>query len=633
MKSKMIKKIIVFIMLLAMVNSTIWTVQASQGRNDEGRVPRSIVGTFLEWSVYTAHNNYAPADIPWKKLTHINYDFAVIKNGRASIFDDWAATGISFGEAWDSPFKGTFGQFKKLKAQNPYVKVLITVGQSIQYNGFHNAALTEESRNVFADSCVEFIRKYGFDGVNLDWEYPCVPKDYGGTPVDCGSGVDCIEISAGPEDKHNYTLLLQKVREKLDTASLKDSKQYVLTAEAPAHYNFIALQEPDLFYPYLDFINVSTYGYHESVKGNSVTGHSAPLYANPDEPQWGGTPLSNGKLNIDWAINEYRRLGVPTFKLNLGVQFYSYGWSGVESGVNPSQPGLFMPATGSPKGIWDGMAQKGCNPFYFIKANMETNPAYKKYRDDRSGGVPYLYSESLKEFYSYEDETSILLKKNYAFNNKGLGGMTVYPLSADYPSKGSTLVDIICWGEISPTPLPTITPFPTVTPTPARLEAIGYFAPDFDYAAASEKVLSGFEVGVTDGIHDAVWFAKTDSEGRFKVSLPPGYPPYSFTVRKANYLTRYFSLNQNTASEAVVSTKESPIDLWAGDMSINGLQDHAINMADIVEHIKYFNSSAGEGKYSADADFNQDGAINMTDILIIVKNFNKSGSDYPKIIS
>ncbi|MCX7748319.1 MAG: dockerin type I domain-containing protein [Clostridia bacterium] len=65
--------------------------------------------------------------------------------------------------------------------------------------------------------------------------------------------------------------------------------------------------------------------------------------------------------------------------------------------------------------------------------------------------------------------------------------------------------------------------------------------------------------------------------------------------------------------------------MWAGDV----IADAAINMSDIVQHITYFNSAAGDGKYNADADFDKDGAINMTDILIIIAHFNSSAANYP----
>ncbi len=44
--------------------------------------------------MYGGHNNYKISDVPWDKVTHINYAFATIKNNKIALFDEWAATGI-----------------------------------------------------------------------------------------------------------------------------------------------------------------------------------------------------------------------------------------------------------------------------------------------------------------------------------------------------------------------------------------------------------------------------------------------------------------------------------------------------------------------------------------------------------
>ena len=79
---------------------------------------KKIVGYYPEWGVYSGHKMYNPADMAIGKMTHVNYAFATIRNGKIAVFDDWAATGIAqqFGEAYDSAYKGALGQFKKLES-------------------------------------------------------------------------------------------------------------------------------------------------------------------------------------------------------------------------------------------------------------------------------------------------------------------------------------------------------------------------------------------------------------------------------------------------------------------------------------------------------------------------------------
>lgn len=79
-----------------------------------------------------------------------------------------------------------------------------------------------------------------------------------------------------------------------------------------------------------------------------------------------------------------------------------------------------------------------------------------------------------------------------------------------------------------------------------------------------------------------------------------------------------------------LSSKESPLIIWAGDIEIDGHSDGAINMKDIVEIIKLFNTIPRDAEYNAGLDFNKDNAINLIDIVIVLKHFNTTSNDYNK---
>ena len=101
---------------------------------------------------------------------------------------------------------------------------------------------------------------------------------------------------------------------------------------------------------------------------------------------------------------------------------------------------------------------------------------------------------------------------------------------------------------------------------------------------------------------------------------------YVLEITKTNYLKR-----NNTVSgtgEIIASTEEQPIILWAGDIEANGKQDGVINMEDIVQILKAFDSYYGSEKYIVELDLDLDGAINIGDIFIILKNYNKMTGDY-----
>ena len=129
-------------------------------------------------------------NISAEKLTHINYAFArVTKEGEIVLTNPEAP--------------GRLKQLQSLKAKNPSLKIILSVG-GWGADNFSDAALSAASRESFAKSAVTLIKRYSLDGIDLDWEYPGQP----------GPG-----IKYRPEDKENFTHLLKAVREHLDALS------------------------------------------------------------------------------------------------------------------------------------------------------------------------------------------------------------------------------------------------------------------------------------------------------------------------------------------------------------------------------------------------------------------------------
>ena len=75
------------------------------------------------------------------------------------------------GRIRESGFAPALASLLTLKKQNPRLKVIVSVG-GWEADGFSDAALTEASRNAFAQSAVELLRAHRADGIDLDWEYP-----------------------------------------------------------------------------------------------------------------------------------------------------------------------------------------------------------------------------------------------------------------------------------------------------------------------------------------------------------------------------------------------------------------------------------------------------------------------------
>ncbi|HEY0788022.1 MAG TPA: glycosyl hydrolase family 18 protein, partial [Thermoanaerobaculia bacterium] len=88
-----------------------------------------------------------------QKLTHINYAFGKVSPEGVIVFDDP-----------DAP--AHLAQLQALKAKNPDLKILVSVG-GWGADNFSDAALTEASRYAFSQSAVELIKRYSLDGIDL----------------------------------------------------------------------------------------------------------------------------------------------------------------------------------------------------------------------------------------------------------------------------------------------------------------------------------------------------------------------------------------------------------------------------------------------------------------------------------
>ncbi|MBH1940597.1 fibronectin type III domain-containing protein [Mobilitalea sibirica] len=335
---------------------------------------KKVVGYYGAWAAYSG---FTPDKIDVSKLTHINYAFA-------NIGADYKIT-LGYPEI----DLDNISKLNALKLKNPSLKTMIAVGGWSWSGRFSDVALTEESRTIFADSCVNFIVKHGFDGVDIDWEYPVA----GGLATN----------TRRPEDKQNFTLLMQKLREKLDVRGAIDGKDYILTFAGAAGSWYVNNIELNKLHQYVDFANIMTYDIHGSWE--PYTDFNAPLYINNDvSPQF--------KWSVDASINIWLNAGFTKDKIIMGVPFYGY----IYKSVSNQNDGLYQTYSGSASINYANIA-----------ANYLNAPGFVRYYHQESM-VPWLFDGST--FITYDDEQSIGLKAEY-INTKGLGGAMIWELSQD----------------------------------------------------------------------------------------------------------------------------------------------------------------------------------------------------------
>jgi chitinase len=318
-------------------------------------------------------------NIDASKLTHINYAFANVMDNR-----------VVLQMPYDAP---NLVRLNALKNKNPDLKILVSVGGWTWSGNFSDAALTPESRRQFAESAADLIREHNLDGIDLDWEYPG-------------------QIGAGntyrPEDKQNFTLLLREVRNQLERMSDEEGRtgldRYQLTVATGANEAYQQNTEMDKAQRYLDFINIMTYDFHGS--WTPTTGHHTNLYE---------SPLDTSGLSSRKAVEYHLDAGVPAEKLVLGVAFYARGWSE----VSPVQNGLYQPYESDIPSVSYSMLAEN-----FIDKN-----GYIRHWDD-DAKAPYLWNQTKRIFYTYDDEQSLRYKTEY-IKEQGLTGAMYWEHSHD----------------------------------------------------------------------------------------------------------------------------------------------------------------------------------------------------------
>lgn len=273
----------------------------------------------------------------------------------------------------------------RIRRIHPGLKIALSIG-GWGAGGFSEAAFSQEGRNQFAQDCCRLICTYDLDGIDIDWEYPCF---------------SIAGIGACREDKENFTLLLQTIREHLEKL---EAGRYLLTIAAGGDSYFVRNTQMDQAQRYLDYVQIMSYDLRGGFQ--LATGHHTNLYA----PQ---TDLFD--VSTDKAVEAFHAAGVPYEKLVIGAAFYSREWEGVPD-VNH---GLGQQAKSPARGHRYGELAES-----FIDKN-----GYTRYWDDEAK-APWLFNG--ERFISYDDEQSLSCKIEY-LKEKRLLGIMFWVYSQDQP--------------------------------------------------------------------------------------------------------------------------------------------------------------------------------------------------------
>ncbi|EGF99973.1 family 18 glycoside hydrolase [Melampsora larici-populina 98AG31] len=353
---------------------------------------------------YPAYNYkvQSPSQIPWSLYTDLTF-FVAIPNLDGS---------FTYPPGLTSENAAKLAKEFVTLANSNKVLPAITYGGWTGSRYFSTMAKNKTNRKKYAKILIDFAKKFGFKGIDIDWEYPN------------GAGIGCNTFDK--MDTVNLGLFLQEIRKQWPKAQL--SSALGISGLVGASGSAATTEETKLVVKHLDFVKIMAY----DVFGNwaATTGPIAPLYATcaPESP-----------ISVETAFQALVEQGFKPEKMVLGLPAYARSYELTSSKLAPrnvdGKVSLYYQnhTSVAPRGgktddrpmkdvcgvqtDWGGLwlvkefTEKG----YLSKDLLKGGNGYKRYFD-KCSSTPFLTNG--KYFFSYDDQVSVVAKAKYAKSKK-----------------------------------------------------------------------------------------------------------------------------------------------------------------------------------------------------------------------
>ncbi|HBM15531.1 MAG TPA: hypothetical protein DD381_04190 [Lentisphaeria bacterium] len=279
------------------------------------------------------------------------------------------------------------------------VKIMASIGGWSMSKHFSVMASDSAKKANFLRDVKKLI-DMGFDGIDIDWEYP--------------GPFEGMNFTGSQADFQNFANLMKDIRgtigyDKLLTAAFSAS---------PSKLEGFNFAELDL---YMDYYNMMTYDMEGGWSNNA--GHNSPLY-------------NNNGMSWDQTFKYLtQQKGVNPEKINLGAGFYGRGVKTIGTASLGAQTSKYL-QTFSVDGSLLSAADfvnwglfEGCPYYYFLKNNTS---GWTRIWDNNAK-VPYMIKGNY--FLSYDDPESMKYKADYIVLNN-TGGVIVWEVFGDMEFSG-----------------------------------------------------------------------------------------------------------------------------------------------------------------------------------------------------
>ncbi|KAJ2908285.1 hypothetical protein GGI21_003038, partial [Coemansia aciculifera] len=484
-------------------------------------------------------------NIDWAKISHLNVAHAIPTDSGDFTFDgEW--------------FLPTLVR----DAHKQQTKISLSIGGWTGSNRLSTIMRDTHKRATLIRAIGTFVEKHELDGVDIDWEY--VGRQ----------GSKCNKFSS-TEDAGNFMRFLRALRASFH-ARFPDSEKLVSLAVRVQPFDDAEgpMKDVSPFAEYVDFASIMAFDINGA--WSNTTGPNAP-FANQRNR---GTPYSYTQAVDQWLAAKW-----PAEKLVAGVSFH--GRSLTTRNVMTAKDGAEMyvpfdkdvPQGDAEDSLWYDVCEnvnsmsgvwqyKHLRDQGILKTTNTTGEEWVRVWDDKSG-TPWLYNPPMRRFISYDDQSSIDKKVDYA-RFKGLKGMMAWSLHSDYNSELiSSLANIgsLCRGPKSDSDQP---PASNSTAAPSSTSTWSPTAPFANLPTrASLSSLSALSASTTSAI--ASHLSSSSDSSISNASASPSSSPSPDSATLASSATAA----SDNASSSVSSMSASKIitfnDVGAPVLVINGV--------------------------------------------------------------